>query len=304
MKRIFFFLLFIISISVEAQTSVYHPFPDSNAAWNIYLYWGCFGNPLEKYYSYTINGDTIINGNNYHKLSVPAVIMTGCSSGGVYPGYSAGYIRQDISNKKVFFVPPLNNDTVEQLLYDFNLVVGDTVKGYLVYLCPSDVITIIAMDSVLINGTFRKRWETTPSWLNGYYFIEGIGSLYGLLESICPGVESPNTSLTCFKQNGLTLYPDSSINCNLIDGIINISGDDISLIEISPNPFHNFINIKNNQAKELSITIFSSIGEVVHRTTLMKDAATAINLSGLAAGIYLVTAQSDKNFTSRKIIKQ
>ena len=115
----------------------------------------------------------------------------------------------------------------------------------------------------------------------------------------------------CFKQDGNALYIKNNDNC--ISGNTSTFCDfDVSVPEnrsqkffvLSPNPAHDFINIKNEQQKELSITIFSSIGEVVLKTTLAKDAEAIINFSGFAAGIYLVTAKSDKSFAGRKIIKE
>src|SRR2546423_12671923 len=112
--------------TTTAQTNVYHPFPDSNAIWNE----GSVSNagcgpftPLLEWYSYLLTGDTLIKGVQYHKLMTP-FIASNCASN-MPTGYRGG-IRQEIQNKKVFFVQP--NDSVDYLLYDFNLQVGDTLR--------------------------------------------------------------------------------------------------------------------------------------------------------------------------------
>src|SRR5439155_16874185 len=127
--------------------------------------------------NYSINNqvDTIISGKTYHKLftTYNLSFITGfCDGNGV--GYK-GATRQDINNRKVFFISPA--DITEQLLYDFNLQVGDTIKGYLnrFTFMPD---TIQSIDSILVGTSFRKTWKLPCYNIN---IIEGIGSTYGLL---------------------------------------------------------------------------------------------------------------------------
>jgi len=305
MKKILFFFLLAGNISVEAQTSVYHPFPDSNAVWRVG--WGAAScaqfNYPQAQYQYEINGDTLMGTYLYKKI-------IRVFSGGIYfcgPNYPSGSgymggLRQDTIVKQVFFVP--KDSVQEKVLYDFNLSIGDTVRGMFIEVLVGNSLIVTEIDSISIGSTYRKRFKcegSNPFHVN--YLVEGIGNITsGLLEP--PEMMDLTPALVCFKQDSVQLYPSSPIShCDLPNSISIISEEKFSLT-ISPNPAHDFINIKNNQTKDLSITIFSSIGEVVHKITLVKDAATTINLSGLPAGIYLVTARSDNNFTSRKIIKQ
>lgn len=89
------------------QTSIYHPFPDSNAVWNFHIQAYCFQNgDGDENYSIILLGDTIINSQSYHKLTTPFVesYSTG-SCGATQTGYK-GAIRQDSAAKKVFYVQP------------------------------------------------------------------------------------------------------------------------------------------------------------------------------------------------------
>src|SRR5664279_2989016 len=131
MNRIFFFLCstFFFVTSAFPQTNVYHPFPDSDAVWNE-DYWqegecGIYP-PCDRIndFSYIISGDTVINSKSYHKLYMPFVIRSsygwtpcGCSDYLRGIGYNGG-IRQDTSNKKVWFID--HGAALEYLLYDFN----------------------------------------------------------------------------------------------------------------------------------------------------------------------------------------
>src|SRR5688572_764341 len=79
MKKLYFLLiLFLICFSAFSQTSIYHPFPDSNAVWNMHTggccYATCSGPPpgdpyiIEHNFSRFLSGDTIVNGFTYAKM--------------------------------------------------------------------------------------------------------------------------------------------------------------------------------------------------------------------------------------------
>lgn len=260
-----------------------------------------FNNAVDDDHRLFFNGDTVIGLNIYKKIFASGcthlVTSGGCES--YYSNVYQGALRQDTSLRKVFFVFPLS--FVDTLLYDFNLSIGDTLPITFINYSPDVFITSI--DSVLMGSDYRKRFMLSIQRDWGVYgsLIEGIGSTYGLLNPMIPWFEA-GSYLRCFTLNNQTLYQDPAWSC-IIDVGINEAANNNS-VNISPNPAQNSITITNNQTKELSLTIFSSIGEVVIRTALMKDAAITVNLSTLPSGIYLVKAQSDKNFAVRKFVKQ
>jgi hypothetical protein len=233
MKKHLLLISTLLTLTAKAQTNVYYPFPDSDAVWNVdYNEW-CGPWYWEQRYSYVFAGDTLINSINYHKLWTPFVETLSSSS--CLPFTGTGYkgsIRQDTTLRKVFIISQA--DSTEQILYDFNLQINDTIKGFL-----SWGSTISNVDSVLINSTYRKRWE----WhgVNGIgHYIEGIGSTLGLLENIDMLTDAPITTLTCFTQNSIILYFDSTFlfnSCDIIDAVNNPS-DKNTYVNISPNPFH------------------------------------------------------------------
>ncbi|MBK5285116.1 MAG: T9SS type A sorting domain-containing protein [Bacteroidia bacterium] len=305
MKKLLLFALLSSCISVEAQTSVYHPFPDSNAVWRVG--WGAAScaqfNYPQAQYQYEIDGDTMIGTYPYKKvIRIYGVGFFICWPDYLQGGGYMGGFRQDTITRKIFFVP--KDSIQETLLYDFNLLVGDTVRGMFLEVLVGNNLIVTDIDSILIGSTYRKRFKCEGAYpLHVNYLVEGIGNITsGLLEP--PEMMDLTPLLVCFKQDGVQLYPSSPISYCDLPNSINIISEEKFSFTISPNPVHDFITIKNNQQKELIITIFSSIGEVVQKTTLGKDVVTTINLSGLAAGIYMVTALSEQNFTVRKIIKE
>lgn len=295
----------LLTLFAHGQTSAYHPFPDSSAIWNIYGSQGCGGFNFDTWghsYSITISGDTIIGSTAYHKLNVPIEVIFsdgGCDTSGTWtiPGHFVGCIRQDTSNKKVFFIPPA--DTLEQLLYDFNMTVGDTVKGYIErYISPADRDRVQSIDSVLVGNSYRKRWKINPYY--NIYFIEGVGSTYGLVNP-SPGYTSdgPFYDIGCFHQSGQILYPNNTTTCEIITSVNSIDKF-VNEIKIYPNPSNGSFTADFDQSiKEMWLV--DLLGNVIlkHQTNYQ----TKFKIDNLSSGTYILTAISqDGSTTNKKII--
>jgi hypothetical protein len=251
-----------------------------------------------EWYSYEITGDTVINTVTYHKLNIPFVLQSDTS----YPLWtSSGYrgcIRQDTASRKVYIVPP--SQSAEQLLYDFNLNVSDTVKGYLANNCTSMpyLVRVDNIDSILINGDYRKRWRLY-SLIYGptAYFIEGIGSTSGLLETVC-GYIDVQVNLVCFKQNDTTLYPNASTGCNTITAVNNITTNKNGLI-IYPNPAHNKLNIECKM-KNAELKMYDITGRMVREEKIHSPLST-FNFQ-LSRGVYFVRVSDGERVSVQKLV--
>lgn len=292
MKKLLLVFLALMTLSTKAQTWLYHPFLDSNAIWNVtlqdYLY--------EEDFSYALSGDTLINGFYYHKISKPFINIVGVSGTQYnYAGY-AGSIRQDTTNRKIYFI--FSTDNIEYLLYDFNLQVGDTLKGYSQFFCPSFIKTIISTDSILIGSSYRKRWNTNQN----FSIIEGIGSTLGLLD-FCFYSLSPTNILTCFQQNGQSLFPSTTTNCELITSVN--SGENILFqINVFPNPFTNKTTLQfdNSKKENFTLTIYNLQGQVVLTIANITNDNIEIERQNLMSGLYFFHLRTDKRVTSGKLM--
>lgn len=301
MKKLLLFAAMFSVLTLRAQLSVYHPFPESNASWNIsYTQNMCpFGGNSTEYYSITYSGDTIINGQQYHKLHTPFVIaeFTGGCTQHHFAGY-AGAIRQDIPNRKVFIVPPSATD--EQLLYDFTMEVGDTLKGYLGREWMSQGDVVMEIDSVLVGDTYRKRWSVNPCY--NMYLIEGLGSTYGLLEA-SPGciTDFPWILVDCFMEEGQTLYPETVSECELITSIREKEVVS-SKIHVFPNPASGTFAVEFERPMEIKeIQLTNMMGEVIFWKNTQMHAR--IEVSGIENGIYVLSVISHKGrIINRKVI--
>lgn len=291
MKKNLLLILTAVTFSATAQTSVYHPFPDSNSVWNYHYVLNCIQGYADEYYSLTISGDTTISAQLYHKLFIPYVQSF---STGTCEFHSVGYkgaFREDTLNRKVFFIPP--SQSTEQLLYDFNMQVGDTINGYLGYFGLPSIIQSI--DSILVGGTYRKRWNLT---CYGIQVIEGIGNTYGLIEYL-PGcaTDFPDYTLTCFSQNEQTLYPDTTTNCELITSIENVTASKI-LTTIFPNPFNSTATLElKNDFENAELKIYTALGNQVRQQEIISQ-ITIIDRNKLANGIYFYQVTTDNGIVA------
>ncbi|MEI6684253.1 MAG: T9SS type A sorting domain-containing protein [Bacteroidota bacterium] len=298
MKNLIFFVAILTALSAKSQTNVYHPFPDSSAMWNIHYSYACMGGWSDQYYSVTISGDTVIGGVNYHKFTTPYIQSVASGCGGMSAGYR-GAVRQDVTQRKVFIVPPAT--VTEQLLYDFTLAAGDTVKGYTeTQAYPRDVVQSI--DSVMVGSSYRKRWNL-PCY--DIHIIEGIGSTYGLFQ-FSPGciTDAPDFAISCFRQNGQTLYPDPTANCGLITSVNSPAAVDRK-IRISPNPSHGSFTVEFEPGmKVTSFRLTDLPGRVLLRQ--YTDNRVQFTIRGIPRGIYLFTAITEDHqaITTRVIVSQ
>ena len=289
-----FLLLCVFSVACflsRAQTNIYHPFPGSNTNWNIdgIVPWACpFNTDYYESFSIIISGDTTIGNYDYHKLSIP-VVQRSCTSAALhFPGY-AGAFRDDTSAKKIFFVYP--NDSAEQLLYDFTMQVGDTIKGYLsnYWMCMPNAQVVNSIDSVLVGSSYRKMWVIGNGW---FRFIEGIGSTAGLLDPVCEIIDGPICSLLCFSLEGTVLYPANAAQCNVVMDLNDAISENRNHISIFPNPFHSEAQLENGVPSGIRgienglLRIYNAMGMLVREDKILNLNSYILRRDGLNDGLY------------------
>lgn len=310
---LFFILVFC---NVKAQTNVYHPFPDSSANWNFTVQnvcWGIFGNSLYQHQmSIELGPDTVINLTTYHSLRIPAYIVNAgpnCFNpppgNYILPGKYAGAIRNDHAARKTYIIP--EQSSVEQLLYDFNWQVGDTITGYLDSPNAAVEDTVISIDSVLVGGTFRKRWFIDPYYF--VYIIEGIGSTYGLVNPIPAGIsDNDDYVLNCFSQNQLPLYPSGVAGCPVLTNVQEQAEHRTELV-VYPNPAQKNLYLQlpdDFRNQDLEIFVSGMDGKKIFQEFIFatQQAIVEVALPELKSGLYLVRiASADKQIQSKFFVK-
>jgi hypothetical protein len=301
-KKLLVVMILAITFSAQAQSSLYHPFPDSGIVWlehesGVGLGCCCFGYPCVHSgdHTYFQSGDTVISSITYRKLfrsgnSVDYIAgasscPSGCTNYDPYYYFNEywGALRQDTSQRRIYYVPPYN--TQEMLLYDFNLALGDTLPE--AYNNSPSTNYVSAIDSVLIGSEYHKQFWLSYGYSDYVSIIEGIGSTFGLLYQLSPPFEFYNL-LLCVTMDSITVFPDSTVACQLFNSVDQI--EDPSLISLYPNPFHTDATlIVNASFVHSELTIFNLLGKQVKIQEINSSTLT-INRDGLADGIYFFKA--------------
>ncbi len=304
MKKLLLFIFISASFHLFAQTNVYHPFPDSNAAWNQGCTWLVGIPPVPVTYPqvWSLTGDTIISAVIYKKLhsSGYAYYLSSCCW--YYNNYE-GAIRQDTTQRKVYYVPKTASN--EQLLYDFNLNIGDTLPP--AYNNSPNTNYVSSIDSLLVGTSYRKQFHisligATSSWDSNYVFlIEGIGSTFGLTADLYPPFEG-GCGLGCFIENDSIVYTNPLANCDMTIGLSEYSNQNI-LISIYPNPTKGIFTITSSEMFKCSVyDVFGR--EVFPFANQSIRHSTKLDLSSHSKGIYVVRIKSEGKITSRKVVLQ
>jgi hypothetical protein len=291
-KKLMIVLMLLATIFAKAQTSVYHPFPESNAIWNIKCgVWPCYNsNSWNEYFSYTILGDTVINTITYHKWYIPEVVYADNCDSINFAGY-IGAFRNDIPNKKVYYIHSGSN--TEEVLYDFNITVGDTINKSWGFKQPY-VMVVSVEDSVRVGENYRKIWHASSISAGSVDIIEGIGGTRGPIK-YWDVIDPPTYNLICFSQNGNINYPGDS-PCNIIS-LINSNDAEMSAT-LSPNPFHFSSQLTLSKTfSNAELKIYNTNGDQVRQQRISSQ-TTTIYRDGLSDGVYLFQINNSKGKTA------
>ena len=288
-KQSFIVLLSLVPIFLYSQN--YFPMPESDVIWS-QSHSGIYCNNqlhLCSEYQYTFGGDTIIGSNTYKIINRSGYLYDENLIPTYFFEYAGGF-RQNIENKKVFFVE-INNDQ-EELLYDFDLNPGDTLPH--AYNNQHDYAIVSSIDSVLIGNQYRKRFNLEYTVTGATEIIEGIGSNAGLLEPLFQFED--NYRLECFNLYDSIYYPTYGFLCDLISGFKELGISNNSL-EIIPNPVSgtSIIKISGNNENHALIEIINVEGQTINRIPSLNKTSIAITRNELTPGFYFCILKSKEN---------
>ena len=300
-------LVLVLGIQSNAQTNVYHPFPDTNAVWNTsYRFKDNLECDAHRSRSYIQKGDTTINNIHYNKLYlneqawIQPIIQLGCSlytyPGTITSGIFKGGLRNDVPNKKVYYYDP--SQKKECLLYNFALKVNDTIWNCGNGIGGYQYVVVTSIDSILIGSKYHKKFNHSGSLTQKPSIVEGVGSLTGLLEP--RSFFEDGGELDCFSVlNQPLYYYNSASNC----GVVGVS-EPLSLnsFEIYPNPSKGTFTIESS-AKISLIEVLNMLGEKIFSVSSNHKQET-INLSPHPDGIYFLKLKTEQGSISKKIIIQ
>ena len=236
-------------------------------------------------YTISLSGDTVIQGQSFAKLiRLGTITITPLLDDPPPPpmilpiNAYAGALRMDSVSGHWWMVLP--GEGQEQLLYHWDLAVGDTVEG--TYGDCGGAATVTAMDEVWFNGRFHRRFILN----NGFRHItEGIGASSGLFGHLCPFYEEYG----CLQTYSLG---DAVWQVQGCDGITTDLPEPTTGPEgpkVFPNPSSGIVSLGETSAGE-RIRVFDLYGNLV--AVVSSDAMGIVDLQGLLAGTYLLRIRS------------
>ncbi len=310
MKRILILLVFIYSAKINVAQQ-YQPFPTDSAVWR-QIGEQHFSPYVERWdYTYALSGDTTILGQTYHKIYHKGTYSNYEETWGFYfvlesgpypdnRGY-IGAMREDSLKHIYFFRGPDYfgvSDSVERLLYDFNLNVGDTLP---VTVNSSYTVNVVdAVDSILLGGVYHKSFLIRDVASGPPYFalVEGMGSTIGLMEAQNVFFERYD-NLECFTKSGTTVYENHqssfsgspNYGCALPGTVgINEHSKD-GPFNVFPNPTTGILILKTPFSENTRVEIADVLGKVIYKTEFT-TAENQIDLESFPKGVYFLKATS------------
>ncbi len=279
MKKLVFTLAFMLSLlGVKAQN--YHPMvlDGVEQQWNVKVIdYGGFPN----YHYWTniyVTGDYYeANGHTYKAL---------LNENG--NEYGIGLREED---KKVYGCILKNNQYIEELWYDFNLNVGDTMRYEHLYY---DYLVLSSIDSIYDWFTDIYRHIYVFDRYH-FYWIEGVGSNLGVLQYIpfCGYSES----LLCYHEDGeVVLALDSPCYQSNVDGVSENIEQEINLY---PNPANSVLTIDVVDL-EYSYSLFNAMGQKVTQGTAKGE--KQINVKDLVKGVYFIRLTNGKQTCVKRVV--
>lgn len=299
----FCLLMFASTQPVKGQQE-YFSFPTDSATWSEYC--GQFLNYPSPHWEYNtmryfLNGDTTIDSKEY---SLVYGYVSPSEEIDTLNASLMGGLRED-SLKKIYFLP-ISPDLscqcykcniwpvpLEIVLYQFDVGVGDTA-----FIGPNESPWIVSsIDSILIDSNYRKKYNFS---YYGRYWIEGIGSSYGLFGPMCQDPFEGYVELLCYE--GVTTYYSKYGYCMLwyYVSVPDINEDD--LFTVYSNPDYNRLYFKlNTSVKGTEINLYNNSGNLLKSLNCRPGQNDYVmDFNKLPSGLYIAVLLNNGQVVDRK----
>lgn len=314
-----FFLWVIMAFSVHSSfAQTYQPFPEQTAKWEIIRCWYLYDfGWYDKYTIFMDGTDTLYQGEDFKNLFIRRQHLPDTEFDTIFPTEFFGGIRE--MDKKIYLYQKwASTDTTAQLVYDFTHTnIGDTIYTNVLSGNPNLFgHVVVDTDSVLVGTNYHKRMllEDPSNPLNTEYWIEGIGSSWGVPFATFWSVTDNSYDLSCFNKNGSFHYenpdptflyclpPFAEISC---DPVMTTVSEQRGLpsVRLFPNPASDFVAIEIDPSltSDLLLTIYDLRGRPIW-TQWLNRPSIRIETGNWNNGIYLIRLQAKGEIKSEKLI--
>jgi hypothetical protein len=292
----------LLGFIIQANSQYNTQLIDSTKIWSTLDYWSWMPSMHITYY-HKFCGDSIIGQYQYIKIleSLDELHLN---------WYYKGLIRSD-SNGYIYM---RNNNDIEGLCYRFDVNAGDLIEftnPFSYNICATEVISV---DTVLVEpgNQLRKRITLAPmnQWANEEYWVEGIGSLAGILNSgfhVLP-ITGGGNDLLCQWDDDELLYssPDYDFCYSTTVSVSDNMGQKIN-ISVCPNPMTNqsVLSFEGITGSNFKLEITDMCGKLLQQYEVSQSTRININTSILKSGSYLLILKEGNNIITRnKLIVQ
>jgi hypothetical protein len=199
----------------------------------------------------------------------------------VYDNVLHSFLREENNKWYTFYE---NEDT---LLFDFTLDVNDTVYSAYTFLM-GDPIIVIAIDSILVDGDYKRRLQINAQ--GAEYIIEGIGATSGLFENMF--FFEWYSQLVCYAKNGVSVWGETTEECDLAV-YINENQGNADPISVFPNPAKGFTMLSIPPGLEnITFKLIDLVGRIVYQGSFESSSINKIQLNSYHSGIYLAIIET------------
>jgi hypothetical protein len=304
-------LIFSTTFLSKTNAQEYKPMAIEGAHWIVVtdlgstLWW-------DEKYSFTIRGDTTVNGGNYKKVYREHFEFNNQKktfTNRIIFSKLYALMRDDIIQKKVYainFEDSYDNcpQNKEYLLFDFSVEKGDTLDWCNLDARRRGVDSICRVDSIgLIKTSFLEgSRKTIYTVFRASLYQDGtpVHSKRAIIEGL-----------------GHLSFGPFLITVNLIDycvgkdadcGIISATKNPIGLsLKVFPNPTADVLILEqksiSNIKNDLSVDVLDMTGKVIKRQAIQSH-QTVINVKDIAKGFYLLRVNKNSEFVYQtKFIK-
>jgi len=287
-KTILITALMALTFFANSQT-----FIQENKTWNVVEcmnFGGC------KTQTFIIMGDTIIEQLEYKKL-----YATYDTTLNTWSNYGA---MREIENQVFFYL--YANET-EEMLYDFNLAVGDTFNTIHNSIgcsgCPIELV-VTSIDTVTLeNGEQKQRFN----FADGEQWISGIGSLYGLVYvGVYQCIMDMYYDLSCCHENDELIYQSQFFDNCFINTVGLKENSEQIKHSVYPNPFSQSTELKFDYSSSqiYRLQIISGTGQIVIEIENINSDKIIIHGDQLNSGIHFYRLTNNgKEIATGKLIK-
>lgn len=293
MKKSLFILFFSLVFCQNLFSQTYHPFPDKEGIWKYSTYNYEYG---QHFYG---------TATQHYKLDTSTGYMAYVSGNITRMQYISNKSYYE-KNKRIYF----NTGSKFELVFDFNLTVGDSFIIPQYYRIYADSIGVVIQDFAAMDpaNPYPNRRvlgiialnSSSPYVTSTNYWVEGIGNVSSQV-----GIDHPTWNWTvsgtidfkCLHSNN-TSYP--------CQNAITLPGQKTNLMELSvyPNPSSKLLNLEGINFPFESIQIINKRGQEVNMNFKFNEITNQIDISELPIGLYfLIIKTQDGQYFSERVVK-